>query len=459
MLGPLDGHRPQGLPSSLHRRRLGPLVCLVISILLVWSLVRFDPHTNAAVGKAGERLAEGWRDRYKAGLDGGWDAWKAATKGWAGAVAPAAGGLEGPETGQMVDAPPAGWRQGKPLAEGADLEGCREPTPPKLPTTKLGRVADRVYDSIGTLCLDTYRSELETFLLAHFPSPAANLSDPGSLYSLLRSYLNATLVTLPPSSPLRENLSGPGIPKKIHQTNRLKEYRPAYLLSTQVWDPWSWEQKNPDWEYEMVVDSDADSWVRKTFSEPRAQPPSSGKLRLDDPPSSRSGVVDAWDRMASTPVMRSDFWRYLRLLSLGGTYSDMDTRCLKPIAEWTRWGGAPAGADGDWAAGKATGEPSVVVGIEADVGNREDWHECASLSSFAIASVVTPRTVRADGGRDRSRSFNGPCQRRPGIRSSSTRSAGSWAPSPRSERACFHRTPTPTGREGRTRNTSCRSSS
>lgn len=82
--------------------------------------------------------------------------------------------------------------------------------------------------------------------------------------------------------------------------------------------------------------------------------------------------------------------RYLLLLLEGGIYTDTDTKRLKPISEWTN--GARLWKDGrGWLYGNRDelnltdeltgvgedylGPPSVVVGIEADVGDREDWHD------------------------------------------------------------------------------------
>jgi alpha 1,6-mannosyltransferase len=86
----------------------------------------------------------------------------------------------------------------------------------------------------------------------------------------------------------------------------------------------------------------------------------------------------------------SDMLRYLLLLLEGGIYSDTDTKRLKPLSEWGR--GARLWKDGHgWLYGndsgvelgnelleigiEALGPPSVVIGIEADVGDREDWHD------------------------------------------------------------------------------------
>jgi alpha 1,6-mannosyltransferase len=79
--------------------------------------------------------------------------------------------------------------------------------------------------------------------------------------------------------------------------------------------------------------------------------------------------------------------RYLILLLNGGIYSDTDTTLLKPPSSWGR--GAKLFRDGAGWVDEASlerieagedvetvlGEPSVVVGIEADVGGREDWFD------------------------------------------------------------------------------------
>jgi hypothetical protein len=85
-------------------------------------------------------------------------------------------------------------------------------------------------------------------------------------------------------------------------------------------------------------------------------------------------------------MQRADTLRYLVLLVKGGIYSDTDTRLRKPPSKWGQ--GATLWADGkglkkDERARIAAGEkwqdvlgpPSVVVGIEADVGERDDWNE------------------------------------------------------------------------------------
>ncbi len=98
------------------------------------------------------------------------------------------------------------------------------------------------------------------------------------------------------------------------------------------------------------------------------------------------------------PTQHSDTLRYLLLAMSGGVYSDTDTKLLKPISRWS--------ADYDlWRDGKGwltpadqkrvetsgLPPPSVVVGIEADVGNRGDWNAFwarpAQICQWTIASA------------------------------------------------------------------------
>lgn len=79
--------------------------------------------------------------------------------------------------------------------------------------------------------------------------------------------------------------------------------------------------------------------------------------------------------------------RYLLLLLHGGIYSDTDTHMLKTPQAWggnsKLWRGGDGWLTEEQAArldlgqsvDEVLGKPSVVVGIEADVGNREDWYD------------------------------------------------------------------------------------
>lgn len=112
---------------------------------------------------------------------------------------------------------------------------------------------------------------------------------------------------------------------------------------------------------------------------------------------------------------RSDALRYLLLLVEGGIYSDTDTRLLKSPSHWGEgpmlWrNGAgwmteeqikllAAGSDIDTVLGK----PSIVVGIEADVGGRADWFDWwprpVSLVWRLYASALILHRYRLSNGR------------------------------------------------------------
>lgn len=94
-------------------------------------------------------------------------------------------------------------------------------------------------------------------------------------------------------------------------------------------------------------------------------------------------------------MQRSDYLRYLLLAALGGIYSDTDTTLLKPPSRWisdadlfnggrgwlsddqlaglVRAENMPEGEEKAAAVKEVLGEVRAVVGIEADVGDREDW--------------------------------------------------------------------------------------
>ncbi|MBC8064817.1 MAG: hypothetical protein H7Y17_08305 [Chlorobia bacterium] len=70
-------------------------------------------------------------------------------------------------------------------------------------------------------------------------------------------------------------------------------------------------------------------------------------------------VTEAYASMP-LPVLKADFFRYLILLARGGIYSDIDTQALQSATVWL-----PEDFD------RST--VGLVVGIEADAADREDW--------------------------------------------------------------------------------------
>lgn len=116
--------------------------------------------------------------------------------------------------------------------------------------------------------------------------------------------------------------------------------------------------------------------------------------------------------------------RYLLLLLEGGIYSDTDTKRLKPISAWTD--GARLWNNGrGWLYGSGQfnlteelmgvgeedlGPPSVVVGIEADVGDRQDWHDWWPRPVSHCDWMCTPSSP-LNRLMYRCKSYNGPSAR------------------------------------------------
>ncbi|GAA5910921.1 hypothetical protein JCM6882_001932 [Rhodosporidiobolus microsporus] len=269
------------------------------------------------------------------------------------------------------------------------------PPSPSGPSTSLGRAADDVFhlfpsaDSPSPAILLT---TLECFLRTHFPPADSDPSNPHSLLNALRSYFPS------PSEPA----ANAQIPHKIWQTAPDERYFEMKRGMSE-----SWERANPAWEVERHDNARADEWVCERFALDkgegevqkrdrgavqtafgRGQHEENGGEGQQEPLSldeEAKGVVAAWDRLATPAVLRSDFWRYLVLAVEGGVYADTDVECLHPVEKW--------GEDVSWE-GKRPADyiaPSLIVGIEADVGSRHDWHDWwprpLQISQWTIASA------------------------------------------------------------------------
>ncbi|MCJ1448917.1 MAG: hypothetical protein MMC23_009436 [Stictis urceolatum] len=100
--------------------------------------------------------------------------------------------------------------------------------------------------------------------------------------------------------------------QKIWQTSKNDSKNLDHALRENVM---KWHSLNPQWQYEMLDDNACLRYVQRRFEE-------------SDPE-----IVDVFTQLQDK-IMRADLFRYLVLLGDGGVYSDMDTECLKPIADW-----------------------------------------------------------------------------------------------------------------------------
>ncbi|GAA6060301.1 hypothetical protein JCM10212_002942 [Sporobolomyces blumeae] len=264
------------------------------------------------------------------------------------------------------------------------------------PSSSLGWEADNVYH-LGTPLFTSnpavYLSTLEDFLRQHFPPSDTDDNDPHSLINALRVFF--------PASTSLNRVHYPPIPQTIWQTAPDRKY---YKTKEDIVQTWT--EKNVGWDVKFHDNDLADRWVRRRFDlhkddrmERRSPSPRRARNRkarkshgtLDGrrqatkgtgalvAPAPRQlakvidtrnrGIVAAWDRLATPAVLRSDFWRYLVLAVEGGVYADTDVECMKPVDDWAldvSWEGIPPD---DYE------PPSCIVGVEADVGDRKDWHK------------------------------------------------------------------------------------
>lgn len=101
------------------------------------------------------------------------------------------------------------------------------------------------------------------------------------------------------------------IPKKIWQTYKDPyESLPDYIKETTE----TWKNLNPDYEYEYMDDTQARKFIKKWYG---------------------NEMVGLFDSVP-VGVMRGDMWRYLIIYAYGGVYTDLDTKCLKPIDSWIK---------------------------------------------------------------------------------------------------------------------------
>lgn len=214
--------------------------------------------------------------------------------------------------------------------------------------SELGSEAKDAYD-LGPTELGAYAAQLSDFVSsATFPFDLEH-----DLRAGIGRYLGEAGRTSLPKQAYDVN-------ETVWQTDR--EGETAKTFAVQTWR----DHHCPDegWAYHSLTNAGADAWVSSTFP--------TGRIRY------------LWDNLR-VGILKADVLRYLLLLVHGGVYSDTDTECLKPMADWGR--GAEVWKPELWAsegelrrlragedAGKVLGRASVIVGVEVDVHNRHDWH-------------------------------------------------------------------------------------
>ncbi|WRT70510.1 uncharacterized protein IL334_007508 [Kwoniella shivajii] len=220
------------------------------------------------------------------------------------------------------------------------------------PLSSLGHFADNIY-SIGPLTMNDYMAQMREFANIAFPKPLS-----GKLVDGLKRYLDDNSN----ESGVQKQKESWETNKKIWQTD--KDSRRVESNEVKSWK--DGKASDEGWEWEFLNDQDAEQYVNKKLAASRFQ--------------------EVWDILPSG-ILRSDTLRYLLILLEGGIYSDVDTTLLRPPSAWGRdpklyRDGAGWLTDsqiervkGGESIDDIIGRPSVVVGLEADVGDREDWFD------------------------------------------------------------------------------------
>ncbi|OCF58527.1 hypothetical protein L486_04560 [Kwoniella mangroviensis CBS 10435] len=230
--------------------------------------------------------------------------------------------------------------------------GQEEEDDGKPALSELGKFADQIYN-LGTLDPEEYYEQMKEFAKVVFPKKIAE-----QLQNALDIYVNVKVN----GHEEKKGKESWDSTKRIWQTDKTRS-----KVDTKEVRSWKDGQAfDEGWQWDLLTDSDADKYVTKHLAGSRFK--------------------EIWDNLPSG-ILRSDTLRYLLILFEGGIYSDTDTLLLKPPSAW---GQNPKlykdgqgwmtdiqlqriqdGDDVD----DILGKPSVIVGLEADVGDREDWFD------------------------------------------------------------------------------------
>ncbi|OCF33591.1 hypothetical protein I316_04664 [Kwoniella heveanensis BCC8398] len=267
---------------------------------------------------------------------------------------------------QLASVQPQQW--GLSLSSSSFLAGLRPwPANPPVeedaqPLSSLGLKADGVYN-LGPVALGDYIQQMKEFAEVAFPATIAQKLVKGIEYHLESKTADQFGGKEAADSADVQHRQWDS-KKTIWQTD--KDSRHAGSAEVQSWK--DGKARDEGWYWDLLTDHDADVWIKKRLSGSR--------------------IKDVWDNLPSG-ILRSDTLRYLLVLIEGGIYTDTDTQLLKSPSVWG-WGTDPKlykdgigwltdeekkRIDEGEKADDVLGKASVVVGIEADVGDREDWND------------------------------------------------------------------------------------
>ncbi|VEU19624.1 DEKNAAC100708 [Brettanomyces naardenensis] len=147
------------------------------------------------------------------------------------------------------------------------------------------------------------------------------------------------------------------LPRNVWQTWKCSDDDPSFPSSYRVPHK-SWKLVNPKSDVLLVPDSHVDEFISDTFQE-------------------IPEIVTTF-RTLPKNILKADFFRYLVVFARGGTYSDLDTICLKPIDTWAPFNEQHVKRTFN-AKQKYAFDPQLMIspvgltiGIEADP-DRSDW--------------------------------------------------------------------------------------
>ncbi|ORY33027.1 hypothetical protein BCR39DRAFT_520802 [Naematelia encephala] len=218
----------------------------------------------------------------------------------------------------------------------------------------LGEIAEERYRlgvSTGEQGTIDYYTQLHQFVL----SLPTRLHHPftHSLISHLPPSLSQSEQRLPipiPNAPAKRRPASMISYKIIHQTDKVNNHAAES-------DEWKKMNAVDGWRLNFLDDQAAEEWVYEVFR--------------------GSNVLWAWKNL-HRGVLKADFLRYLLPLIVGGVYSDVDTRPIRPIEQWGTLRVETldlSEIDGSTWRELYPTHPAVMVAVDVDVHAHPTWSE------------------------------------------------------------------------------------